>query len=213
MNKSEQLDQLFTALAKAQGDIEMAERKAANPFFKSSYADLAEIVRVSRPHLVKNGLCVTQWMEDGFFYTLLGHASGQWIQSKLPITPAKSDIQALGSYISYLRRYSYAALIGVVDGTSDDDGESQMERTSHQPQQTYYKPPVTTTERIDASQVEELDIRIMRAEEATGRKDGEISSAILTKYNLAKLDNLMKSNYREVLNRLEELEKTTPKAK
>ena len=43
MNKSESIKELATALAKAQGEIKGALKDSQNPFFKSKYADLAEI--------------------------------------------------------------------------------------------------------------------------------------------------------------------------
>src|SRR5690606_40770672 len=67
-SRSEQLHELFTALAKAQSEMKTAGLNSQNPYFKSNYADLAEIVRGSRPCLAKNGLAVIQQIlpnEDG----------------------------------------------------------------------------------------------------------------------------------------------------
>ena len=114
--------------------METAGLTNANPFFKSKYADLAEIVKSSRPALTRHGLSVIQYIEQNeqgsVLVSMLGHASGQYITSQMPITPAKTDVQSLGSYITYLRRYSYAALVGVVVSDEDDDGESSMERSA-----------------------------------------------------------------------------------
>lgn len=132
--KSSDLNELLTALAKAQAEMETAGLTNANPFFKSKYADLAEIVKSSRPALTRHGLSVIQYIEQNeqgsVLVSMLGHASGQYITSQMPITPAKTDVQSLGSYITYLRRYSYAALVGVVVSDEDDDGESSMERSA-----------------------------------------------------------------------------------
>lgn len=130
-NKSSELKELFTALAKAQADMPCAGNNAENPYFKSSYADLAEIVRVSRPYLAKNGLSVIQQIlpnEDGqnILHTILAHSSGQSIESRMRILPSKPDVQSLASYITYLRRYSYAAIVGVVVSNEDDDAESTV---------------------------------------------------------------------------------------
>lgn len=133
--ESEQLDKLFSALSKTQLEMETAKEDSTNPFFRSKYADLKSVVASSRPYLAANGLCVIQRTkpdEKGqvYLYTRLGHASGQWMESKMAIRPAKSDIQGIGSYITYLRRYMYAALVGVVTGEEDDDGERAMIRSS-----------------------------------------------------------------------------------
>lgn len=132
--ESKELNELYAALAKAQLEMEVAKQASANPYFKSRYADLSAIVKASRPFLAKNGLSVVQRVmnpTDGVLklYTRLCHASGQWMESSMPITPPKSDIQSLGSYITYLRRYNYASMACVVASDEDDDGEVAMERS------------------------------------------------------------------------------------
>lgn len=130
--KSELLGKLYEALAKAQGEMLPAKTSSNNPFFKSKYADLAEVVRASRPALAKNGLAVMQYvkcLDDGksMLCTRLGHSSGQSIESTIPIKSEKPGIQGFGSNLSYLRRYMYAAMVGVVASGEDDDGELAMQ--------------------------------------------------------------------------------------
>ncbi|CDK30160.1 ERF family protein [Candidatus Babela massiliensis] len=127
-NRSENLNELFTALAKAQGEMKIANELCENPYFKSKYANLAEIVKASRPALSKNGLSVIQQIlsdDEGrmLLCTILSHASGQWIESRVRIIPPKNDVQSIGSYMTYLKRYSYASIVGVVTSDEDDDGE------------------------------------------------------------------------------------------
>lgn len=140
--KSEQLNELFAALSKAQTEIRVAERDSSNPFFKSSYANLQSIIEASRPALCKNNLAVTQQIisDNGqdYLVTMLCHASGQWLSSRMRIAPAKSDIQSLGSCITYLRRYSYAALVGVYDGQEDDDGNHAVHYEAPKPKDNGY---------------------------------------------------------------------------
>ena len=130
-SESSQLDELFSALAIAQGEMEIAKTENVNPFFRSKYADLSQIVKASRPCLARNGLAIIQRvLTNGngqmYLFTRLCHASGQWIESRMPITPPKSDIQSIGSYMTYLRRYNWAAIVGVAASDDDDDGESVM---------------------------------------------------------------------------------------
>lgn len=128
-SRSDHLAELFTALAKAQSEMQAAGLTSENPYFKSKYADLAEIVKASRPALARNGLSVLQQIlqnEDGqnILHTILAHSSGQWIETRMRILPSKPDVQSLASYITYLRRHSYAAIVGVVvSSNEDDDGE------------------------------------------------------------------------------------------
>jgi ERF superfamily len=130
-HRSPELHELFSAMAKAQAEMKIAGQDSENPFFKNFYADLASLVRASRPSLTKFGLSVLQQVlpnDDGqmILHTILGHSSGQYIESRMRILPVKNDIQSFGSYITYLRRYSYAAIIGCVASGEDDDGEVSM---------------------------------------------------------------------------------------
>ena len=129
--RSDETKDIFAALAKAQAEMDVASLNMQNPYFKTRYADMAEIVKASRPALTKYGLCVLQQLithDDGanILVTTLAHSSGQFVESRMRIMPPKNDIQSLGSYISYLRRYSYAALTGIVTSGEDDDGESAV---------------------------------------------------------------------------------------
>jgi hypothetical protein len=124
MNQSENINELAMALSKAQGEITPAIKDSANPFFKSKYADLTSVWAACREPLTKHGLAVTQTMveQDGklILITMLLHASGQWIKSFLPIVTQKPDAQSLGAAITYMRRFSLSALVGICP--EDDDG-------------------------------------------------------------------------------------------
>lgn len=129
MNQSQEINELASALSKAQTEMQSAIKDSNNPFYKSKYADLSSVWEVCRPVLGKNGLCVmqcTEYMNDKFIMvTMLAHSSGQWIKSYLPLNPAKNDSQGVGSAITYMRRYGLSALVGVVsDDDIDDDGEA-----------------------------------------------------------------------------------------
>jgi hypothetical protein len=136
MEHSESIGALASALAKAQGEIENAHKTSDNPFFRSKYADLAEIINTARPVLAKHGLSVVQipGMDGGSVSveTVLLHESGEWLSGvsaapmskqykkdggELPPSP-----QAVGSSITYLRRYSLAALCAIAQ--EDDDGNA-----------------------------------------------------------------------------------------
>lgn len=142
---SANIDQLATALAKAQSEMNIADRNQKNPFFKSTYANFEAIIAASRPALCKYGLSVVQSpfvCEDGNSYliTILMHSSGQWIKSKARHNPAKTDVQSLASYNTYLKRMCYASLIGVSTGGEDDDGQAAVFPLQTQKFQTS-KPP------------------------------------------------------------------------
>lgn len=118
---------LFEALSKAQAKIIGAKKDTANPFFKSKYADLASIWDACRGPLAENGLCVIQTTRQAgdkgvCIVTTLGHSSGEWIRGELYLPSKESTAQALGSAITYGRRYSLAAIVGVCP--DDDDGNA-----------------------------------------------------------------------------------------
>jgi len=126
-NQSEQINELASALAKAQSEIQPALKDSINPFFKSKYADLSSVWNACKAALTKNGLAVIQTMDNLngqlVLLTTLAHSSGQWMRSILPIVSARQDAQSIGSAITYMRRYSLAAIVGVTTD-DDDDGNS-----------------------------------------------------------------------------------------
>jgi hypothetical protein len=126
MNRSEQINELAAALAKAQGDLKGAVKDSANPFFKSKYADLASVWDACRTPLSKNGLSIIQTHvpspDEVVVETTLAHSSGQWISSVLSAKPVKNDPQGIGSCITYLRRYSLSSMVGIAP--EDDDGNA-----------------------------------------------------------------------------------------
>lgn len=123
--QSESVNELFGALAKAQAEIEGAEKGKVNPAFRSKYADLSSVWEACRAPLSKNGLCVIQQPftrgNQAGLRTQLGHSSGQWVACVSTTTPKDGGPQALGSCITYLRRYGLSAFVGVCP--EDDDGE------------------------------------------------------------------------------------------
>ena len=142
MNKSDTIIELAKALSKAQGDMPSAELNAVNPFFKTKYADLGSIIKTSKPVLAKHGLSVSQLTTssngDIGLTTLLMHESGEWLEStiSLPIDDeAKNVAQATGSIITYLRRYSYASVLGIY-ADEDADGNDAPKSKKRTPKVT-----------------------------------------------------------------------------
>jgi len=128
MNKSESVAGLAAALAKAQGQMKGAIKDSANPFFKSKYADLASVVEAIRAAFSANGLSYIQTVEPSEkdevrVETTLLHSSGEWIScGVLSLPVSKVDAQGYGSALTYARRYSLSAAVGVAP--EDDDGNA-----------------------------------------------------------------------------------------
>ena len=132
MKKSESITDLATALCSAQAEMGGAVKDSNNPFFQSSYADLASVIKVIKEPFAKNGLSfvqlpVTSVGGNGIgVATMLMHDSGQWIQSEYLLPMDKVTPQGAGSAITYARRYALQALAGIP--SVDDDSEMAMYR-------------------------------------------------------------------------------------
>lgn len=117
---------LAKALAAAQGEMGHALKDGKNPHYKSEFATLASVRDVVVGPLSKNGLALTQHPSaDGSVVTvrtMLMHEAGGWIASEASATAKDAGPQSIGSTISYLRRYSLAALCGIAQ--ADDDGHA-----------------------------------------------------------------------------------------
>jgi len=137
--QSQDTNELFEALAKAQAEMTGAKKDSENPFFKSKYADLHAVLEAVKEPLAKNNLCVIQTVNSPeigsvVVTTTLGHKSGQWINGNCPVINTKGDAQGMGSAITYARRYSLAAICGIAQ--MDDDGNAavqQREQISPEP--------------------------------------------------------------------------------
>ena len=138
MDKSESIKNLASALVKFQEEIKNPANTANNPFFKSKYAPLNEVLNIVRPLLTKNGLSVIQSPSgDGqniIVTTLLIHSSGEWIESDpLVLKADKPTAQGAGSAITYARRYALSAVLGI-SSEDDDDGNHATGNKGNNPQ-------------------------------------------------------------------------------
>lgn len=131
MNRSESISKLAISLVKFNSEVSSISKDAKNPFFKSEYVTLDNLIHSTRDILQKNGLVVMQSplsKDDGSIgiQTLLIHESGEFIESEpIFMKPAKAnDPQQAGSIISYMRRYSYQAILNLNTGEDDDANRS-----------------------------------------------------------------------------------------
>jgi hypothetical protein len=138
MNRSDSLAKLAPALLKAQRNMGVALKDSKNPFFKSNFANLNSVIDASVPVLNEQGIVVLQTPTTvgldsslGAKYvlqTILLHESGEYITSETDIVAGKAnDPQALGSAISYARRYGLQSTVTLK--AEDDDSESNYNRT------------------------------------------------------------------------------------
>lgn len=121
---------LAKALSLAQAEMPAIGKDSVNPHFRSKFASLAAIVTAMRPVLAKHGLSVIQWpICEGAMIglnTALMHESGEMVEGRFWIPVAEKDLgnpQSFGKLMTYLRRYSLCAILGIV-ADDDDDAES-----------------------------------------------------------------------------------------
>jgi len=165
---SDGIAQLATALAAAQGEIQNPKKERTAKIaskkgdYEYTYADLATVLDAVRPALSKNGIAIVQvpFVGDPREYgknaegnpirvalltltTRLLHKSGEWIEHELAYDIDPDDrLQALGSSITFLRRYALQTVVGIAS-EEDDDGHAggmQMKRQSP-PEQREQRPP------------------------------------------------------------------------
>jgi hypothetical protein len=129
MNKSESIKNIAGALVKFQASVSKVAKEANNPFFKSKYASLANILDTIQKPLSECGLAISQFPDANALTTIILHAeSGEWMESSYVMPVAKqNDPQAMGSAITYARRQSIGSILNLnID--DDDDGEKAMGR-------------------------------------------------------------------------------------
>ena len=130
LEHSPDLGELAAALAAAQAQIEGAKKDSANPFFKSTYADLASVWAACRKPLTDHGLAVLQApVGIGTVTTMLLHKSGQWVKATCSADPKDHGPQSIGSVLTYLRRYALSGFAGVPQ--IDDDGNAGQKANGH----------------------------------------------------------------------------------
>jgi hypothetical protein len=129
MLTSESVAELAVALCKAQSEIKAASKDRANPFFNSRYATLDAIWEACRGPLTSHGLSVLQGASSAgktvTVTTMLLHTSGQWVKSPLTLDGKDASPQAVGSAITYARRYGLGAMVGVTAEEDDDANAAQ----------------------------------------------------------------------------------------
>lgn len=207
MQKSESIKEIATALSKFQAEIQNPKNTADNPFFKSKYAPLNEILNDVRPLLAKHGLSVLQMPsgdgEELIITTLLMHNSGEYIETcPLKMKPAKNDPQGIGSAVTYGRRYSLSAILGI-SSEDDDDGNAathgRPEPTQKPPQapQSSDKPKGNTTQPA-TQKLNDAQLKRLFAKQKSNNVPAELVKAEIAKLGKESSKDLSKAEYDKI---------------
>ena len=175
----EQLDQLAAALAKAQAAFPAVPKSGRNPHLNNDYSTLDDIINTIRHPLSENGLSFVQLLgsngEGITLRTMLLHESGQALEATVSIDPGEGQrgvnaLQALGSAITYMKRYALGAMLGIsTDG--DTDGEGSKAKAAPARMQPQPVPPPTNRP-LDGTTVRAV-IRKKAGWQDGSRLDGE----------------------------------------
>jgi len=148
MKQSESIIELTKALALFHIKVGKIKKDAKNPFFKSNYASLSNILTEVQDPLNESGLVITQFPDEMGLVSMLIHAeSGQYISSNYQMPVSKpNDPQALGSSITYARRYAISSILSL--NVEDDDGNGGAKKPE---QAKDARPWLNKGEKLDAA--------------------------------------------------------------
>ena len=157
IKQSESIQAISKALLEAQKEVSKVIKNAQNPHFKSKYADITAIIDCVKQPLNDNGITFLQLPRpsvdgEARITTRLLHESGEWIDSTITVPLSKKDAQAYGSGITYARRYSLAAIMGVPQEDDDGNDASKTQGKNKAPNQT---PAGSAFERLSRDMKEE----------------------------------------------------------
>jgi hypothetical protein len=186
------MNDLVTALAKAQSEMTAAVLDGVNPAFKANgkpgrYATLQSIIAAVRPSLAKHGIAYTQRVEMtdrgvGVETILMGH--GAEIRGGLVVVPLdKATAQGMGSALTYGKRYSLAAICGI-SAEEDDDGAAAESSSPGSPR------------KISTDQLDHLVLAIGAA--------GMTAEKFCQAYGIALVTDLPADRYESAMRRLSE---------
>jgi len=125
------------ALKKVQEELPTLSKNADNPFFKSKYVPLEEVIKVVVPILNRNGFVIIQQLasigEQPALRTRLIHESGEELNEVGVMVLKETNPQAQGSAITYARRYAVMALLGLVGDEDDDANKATFRKEKVKP--------------------------------------------------------------------------------
>jgi hypothetical protein len=123
------MNNLYKQLAEAKKEIGAISKDSTNPFYKSKYFDINDLLKHVEPILEKHGLMVLQPLEvDKVTTIIVDTKSGHDIQSSISL-PSNVDPQKQGIAITYYRRYTLSSLLALQSEDSDGNGLKQINET------------------------------------------------------------------------------------
>jgi len=126
---------ISTKLFQIQKEIGKITKGANNPFFKSKYFDINQLLEHTLPILQKNKVVILQPIIENEVQTVLRCTeTGEEEVSAIPLSQGL-DAQKKGSEITYFRRYTLASLLALQ--SVDDDANSASNRKPQTPKSNF----------------------------------------------------------------------------
>jgi hypothetical protein len=125
---------LYKAIAGFQQKVPTIHK--ATKAFKYSYANLPDVLDVINPLMKEFSLGFTQLIVNENLITRIFHVeTGEFIESNVLINSkvqlaGMNEFQVMGSAITYLRRYSLSAMLGLVTDVDNDAQGEQLKKTA-----------------------------------------------------------------------------------
>ena len=191
-----------------QSELEQPLKDKNNPFFKSKYVPLENVVDSIVKASKDNGLSFSQFAETDengniCVSTLVMHKSGEWIQyPKLRMKPEKNTPQALGSAITYAKRYALSAIFGI---TSDEDNDGNGE--SKQNQNTKPKQNNRTVQKITIVQAQEIADTVQDIANLTGKDYDSINKTVLEAFKVNTLSDINAIDFKQAIQYVDNLKR------
>jgi hypothetical protein len=174
---SEQFDIVFKQLMLAKKQMgSVVKKDSDNSFHKSKYASLGAHLELCEETLDDHGLILFQAGnaigDKPFLVATICHPeSGQWLKSYFPLPNPKNDSQGLGGAITYMRRYSINAMLGL--SAEDDDGETAAGRGSHADAKAEAKKEKEKAKEIKATHIDQVKVEELKGEPRMTAKQAE----------------------------------------
>ena len=206
MNKSDEINEIVKALAKVQSEIQNPKKDANNPFFKSKYSTLDNVIDAYKDLCSKNDLIVlenpvSKVDENG--KVLVGievqimHASGQFLSfDPYLLSPVKNDPQGIGSGVTYARRYTLSSVFNIAS-EEDDDGNSASQNNKGQYQKPTKFKPATQAE-IGNLKKEIIAFSKLMTEQGKNVKQEQVEQTL----NITDYAKLNSEDVKEAVNKL-----------
>ncbi len=186
---TEQIGALLSALGKAQAEIGGAlakTRTVGTGAYSFAYIELGAIMRAIVEPLAKHGLCFTQNIREGMLISIVGHEAGGMMISEAELAPVGKNIQDWGKAITYTRRYTVQAMLGIAaeddtDGLGEGGVQMQGPAVTRKARQRRQKPAEEPQPQAPARGVPQRRTQAQKSADEARAREKEIVDQELTR--------------------------------